>query len=627
MTAARRFMTDLVRSLSLKTRVLLLVAALFVVGIWGLAARTTAVLQTDLEQLLSEQLATTVGYIAADLDRKFKFRIDTMNQIAASITPDILADPVKVQRLLERSNFSIALFPAGFVVANKQGTYIADYPRNVARAGGAFIGDRKFFREVIGGAKLAISEPLMARYVKKPVVVLAVPLHDASGAIAGALAHAVSISDPDLFGLLEQTDIGKGGILIVASPRDRLWVTSNDPSRTMQPLPTKGLNPILDRRMEEGFEGAVVTTASYGVKILALSRNMKTTGWAVIASVPASEIFAPVAALKRQIYLAALLISLLIALVLRFALVRQLAPLEQAGAAMRRMTEGEAPLAPLPVIRNDEIGRLLGNFNRLAAERMRLEESLRKEIIERKRAEAEVAALNEQLEVRIAERTRELETFNYSVSHDLKAPLRGIEGYSRLLLEEYADKFDEQGRQFLRNVRDATRQMNRLLNDLAAYSRLERRELHAEPVDLQGLVQALLIGHAEEIKARGAAVNVTVPVAIVGADRDGLATALRNLLENALKFTRDMPNPKIEIGGRDTGDSCILWVRDNGIGFDMKFHDKIFAIFQRLHRSEDYPGTGVGLAIVKKTMERMGGRVWAESEPGKGATFYLEIPK
>jgi signal transduction histidine kinase len=242
--------------------------------------------------------------------------------------------------------------------------------------------------------------------------------------------------------------------------------------------------------------------------------------------------------------------------------------------------------------------------------------------------------LNTELEQRVAERTarleeanKELETFTYSVSHDLKAPLRGIDGYSRLLLDQYSDKLDDEGRQFLHNVREAAQQMGALINDLLAYSRLEHQELHAGRVDLERLIEALLVGHAAECKTRGVALNVAMPAVSVNADRAGLTMALRNLLGNALKFTRDMPKPAIEIGARDQGATCLLWVRDNGVGFDMKFHDKIFSIFQRLHRAEDYPGTGVGLAIVKKVMERMGGRAWAESEPGKGASFYLEIPK
>jgi PAS domain S-box-containing protein len=251
-----------------------------------------------------------------------------------------------------------------------------------------------------------------------------------------------------------------------------------------------------------------------------------------------------------------------------------------------------------------------------------------------KLAELEIHRLNAELELRVLERTakleaanRELETFSYSVAHDLKAPLRGIDGYSLLLLEDYSARLDDTGRQFLANVRSATLQMNQLINDLLAYSRLERQDMQTVQVDAKPLIEALLAERADEVQRRGVAVNVALPFASVSADREGLAMALRNLLENAFKFTRDAAHPAIAIGGRERNGARVLWVRDNGPGFDMQYHDRIFAIFQRLHRMEDYPGTGIGLAIVKKAMERMGGRAWAESEPGKGATFYLEIPE
>lgn len=238
------------------------------------------------------------------------------------------------------------------------------------------------------------------------------------------------------------------------------------------------------------------------------------------------------------------------------------------------------------------------------------------------------------LEQRVAERTaelalrnQELETFTYSVSHDLKAPLRGIDGYSRLLLEEYADLLDEDGRFFVNSVRKATLQMNELIDDLLLYSRLERRTMESGPVYPQAVIDALLAERADEIAERGVVVSVSLPATAVLADRDGLTMALRNLLDNALKFTQETSEPHIEIGGQEAPTSCIIWIKDNGTGFDMKFVDRIFEIFQRLHRAEDFPGTGVGLAIVKKAMDRMNGRVWAESEPGKGAAFFLEIPR
>jgi PAS domain S-box-containing protein len=221
----------------------------------------------------------------------------------------------------------------------------------------------------------------------------------------------------------------------------------------------------------------------------------------------------------------------------------------------------------------------------------------------------------------------ELETFAYSVSHDLKAPLRGIDGYSRLLLKEHADRLDDDGRTFVRTICRAATEMNQLIDDLLAYSRLERRTVHTTQVALLPLVEAVIAEFGAEIQAQGVELRVDLPCETVTAEAKGLSQALRNLLSNALKFSHSAAQPRVEIGGQVTGEVCTISVRDNGIGFDMQYHDRIFEIFQRLHRAEDFPGTGVGLAIVRKAARRMGGRVWAESAPGEGATFFLEIPR
>jgi PAS domain S-box-containing protein len=353
-----------------------LVVLLLMTGIWGLAARVSAVLQADLEKLLSDQLQATVSYVAADIDSKIKLRFDMLNEIAASITPEMLADPARVQRLLEQRTTPAALFPTGVFVADRQGVSVADYPR-VAGRNGAFIGDRGYFREIMAGRELAVSAPLAGRFAKQPIVALAVPLRDASRNPVGALVAAAFPSDPALFGLLEQTKIGQTGYALVAAPKERVFVSASDKSRILQPLPAMGVNPLFDRRLYEGFEGAGVITSSLGVKVLSANRNMRTTGWVVVAAIPTEEAFAPIAALKRQIYLAALVLSLAAMLILRQVLARQLAPLAQASTAMGRMTEGKEAFAPLPVVRNDEIGALVGNFNRLMAERDRLDQALR----------------------------------------------------------------------------------------------------------------------------------------------------------------------------------------------------------------------------------------------------------
>ena len=252
----------------------------------------------------------------------------------------------------------------------------------------------------------------------------------------------------------------------------------------------------------------------------------------------------------------------------------------------------------------------------------------------RRRASEALDQLNAELETRIDDRTaalnaksRELETFAYSVAHDLKAPLRGIDGYSRLLLEEYAGSLDGEGRSFLQTIQDSTDEMNQLIDDLLAYSRLERRELKPDRIQLTPMINSLVEEKRREATEHPIDFVLDVTGATVLADASGLAQSLRNYLDNAIKFTGKVAEPCIEVGSKESAESCLLWVRDNGIGFDMKHHDRIFDIFQRLDVSEDYPGTGIGLAIVRKAMERMGGRAWATSEPGHGATFFLEIPK
>jgi signal transduction histidine kinase len=239
----------------------------------------------------------------------------------------------------------------------------------------------------------------------------------------------------------------------------------------------------------------------------------------------------------------------------------------------------------------------------------------------------------DELEQRVAERTaeltavnKELEAFAYSVSHDLRAPLRSIDGFSRALLEDYPDKLDATGRDYLRRVRAASQRMGDLIDDLLKLSRVTRGEIHYEKVNLSELAQEIIEDLRRQAPDRSVTFSVE-PHLMDEGDRRLLEAAMRNLLSNAWKFTRKKACARIEFGYTIAEGERAYFVRDNGAGFDMAYADKLFSAFQRLHRHTEFPGTGIGLATVQRIIHRHGGRVWAEGEVGAGATFYFTLPQ
>lgn len=312
--------------------------------------------------------------------------------------------------------------------------------------------------------------------------------------------------------------------------------------------------------------------------------------------------------------------------------------------------QGVKSMMTLPMIAADVCVGFVG-FDSVRSHRIHSEEDINLlqlfaqmlvSVTERRAAEAKLRELTAQLEQRVAERTqqldisvkrlsqanRELESFAYSVSHDLKSPLRSVEGFASLLLDEQGDTLNEDARNYLQRIQRATMHMARLISDLLAYCHIEKLGDGLVPLRLIDEVSAVLEGMRNELEAQQTRVRVNIaPDLAAMAHPQGLAMVLRNLVDNAMKFTRPGHTPEIEIEACLLGPLVRLSVRDRGMGFDMKHHDRIFAIFQRLHRPDQIAGTGIGLAMVHKAVERMEGRIWAQSTPGEGATFNIELPR
>jgi PAS domain S-box-containing protein len=251
------------------------------------------------------------------------------------------------------------------------------------------------------------------------------------------------------------------------------------------------------------------------------------------------------------------------------------------------------------------------------------------DITERKRGEEEVRKLNQELGQRTTELetiNKELEAFAYSISHDLRAPLRHMVGFAELLQKNAASILDEKGRRYVMMILESAKRMGILIDDLLAFSRIGRAETREAMVSLEEVVKEIQSELLQETDGRKISWRIG-PLPELYGDRSMLKLALVNLISNAVKFTRTRPRPEIEIGcSEKRKGGVVLFIRDNGVGFDMKYVNKLFGVFQRLHRTDEFEGTGIGLATVQRIIHRHGGRVWAEGLVDSGATFYLSLP-
>lgn len=422
-------------------------------------------------------------------------------------------------------------------------------------------------------------------------------IRDDSGPLGFLLIRSTFVeTPPGIFSRL----VGRDAVVRVANRRGDIWSNIAGPA---PPVP-----------VDLGRPGMGQYRADNGEMRLGAASHIRATPWAVWVDFPLTMVVAPARLFLNQMIGVALIYLAAAAVMVGILSARITRPLSELSVAAEAIAAGDYSRR-VGGNRHDEIGRLGRTFNAMAGQ---------------------VQEAQQRLEARVAERTprleaanKELDAFSYSVSHDLRAPLRSIDGVSQALLEDSADTLDAKGKGHLQRVRAAARRMGELIDDLLELSRVGRAEIRRDTVGLSE------IGHTIAAELRKAHpdrhVELDIQEGLVAdADRGLAQIVLENLLGNAWKFTANVSPAKIQLGGKqadDNGLGAVYFVRDNGAGFDMTYVDKLFRPFQRLHGHGDFPGTGIGLATVHRIIDRHGGRVWAESTVGAGATVYFTLPQ
>ncbi len=319
---------------------------------------------------------------------------------------------------------------------------------------------------------------------------------------------------------------------------------------------------------------------------------------------PIGDVLKTIDRISRQVMTIMVISGVAVLLITLFFMRRIMFRVRVLTQGTERIGRGEYG-ATVPVLSKDELGNLAESFNQMSRD---------------------LAFVHQNLENQVKLRTKELEGFVYTVSHDLKSPVVSIQGMAAAFMEDCSDQVDEKGKHYLQRVITNTNFMEQLINDLLTLSRIGPIQGNPETSDVTAILQEILDVHKERFEVKGIEVIIQSPLPRFAFERGYLNQLFQNLITNAAKFMGDQPRPKIQIGGRETEEGTEFFVKDNGIGIDPAYHEKIFGIFHRLQEVE-VEGTGIGLSIVKKIVDLVGGKVWVDSRKGQGTTFFVRFPK
>ncbi|HDZ77307.1 MAG TPA: HAMP domain-containing protein [Candidatus Omnitrophica bacterium] len=366
-----------------------------------------------------------------------------------------------------------------------------------------------------------------------------------------------------------------------------------------------------------GESGSGITVDYRGREVLSAWKHVPSFRWAIAVKMDTAEVFASADKLRKTLLLISLIL-LFIVVIAAILIARSISgPIKELTRISGIIANGELSVRA-EISAKDEIGELAHSFNQMTDNLIKAKAN-----VEEKKSE-----LEEQKKL-LEEANKELDSFVYTASHDLRAPLRGITAFANFLKEDYINKFDEDGKECLREISEGTHRMNKLIDDLLALSRISRIKNPYEDVDINATINEVKERIDFDIKTHNVRLVVQADIPIVKCDRIKITEVFLNLINNAVKFSskNNKENPRVEVNYADNDDFHKFSVKDNGIGIASEHHHKVFSIFQRLHTAKEYEGTGAGLSIVKRVIDDHGGNIWIDSSPGKGATFYFTIPK
>ena len=359
----------LLHKASLKSRITLFTLSVFVLGIGVLSIYAGAVLRQEMQAQLSENQYATVSLVAAQVEAELAERLNSLKTVARAVTPELLADGAALQDFLEARQLLALQFNAGAYVTGMDGTAIASVPRSVERVGVNFQ-DQEHVAATLREGRSIISKPRVGKVLGTPVLAMTAPVLGAQGQVLGAIVGVIDLSQHSFLERVTGSRYGKTGGYVLMSAADRMTIMATDRSRVMEKLPAVGVNPLMDRYLQ-GYEGSGSVVDSRGLRVISSSRQIPTAGWVLVARMPAAEAFAPVTAMLRRLLWASLIFAFVAGSLIWWATLRllqkRLAPMVAATQTLESMAGAKAPVMPLPVASNDEIGHLIGGFNRLLA--------------------------------------------------------------------------------------------------------------------------------------------------------------------------------------------------------------------------------------------------------------------